>query len=185
MTRLALTVLIALGLWGSRALAMAMPRPEPVTTRDAGGLRIALRTAGEAARTGGRLTVTATVTNTTEHPVDGATLLLGLVDMTPGQPVPLGLETWTSDPQSVALPPLAPGASAAATWHLIMIQPGPLGLYASVLPGPTGPIASSPVTVLLIRETRVLNPGNVLPVAMGEPLILIGLLAVLKFARAR
>ena len=64
-----------------------------------------------------------------------------------------------------------------------MIQPGPLGLYASVLPGPVGPIESSPVTVLSIRETRVLNPGNVLPVALGEPLILCGILAALRFRR--
>jgi len=148
-------------------------------------LRIVLTVAGGAVKTGDRATVTATATNTTDHPVDGATLLLGLVDMTPGQPVPLGLETWTSDPESVALPPLAPGASATATWRLIMIQPGPLGFYASVLPGPTGSIESSPVTVLSIREARLLNPGNVLPVAFGEPLILLGFLAALKLARAR
>lgn len=185
MNRTSLPFLVVLGLSLMPALAHAARGVTTPPTPAAGGVRIALTVAGGAAKTGDRATITATVTNTTDQPVDGATLFLGLVDMTPGQPVPLGLETWTSDPESVALPPLAPGASAAATWRLIMIQPGPLGVYASVLPGPTGPIESSPVTVLSIRETRVLNPGNVLPVALGEPLILIGLLAALKSARAR
>jgi len=154
-------------------------------TSAAGGLRIALTVAGGAVKTGDRATVTATLTNATREAVTGATLLLGLVDMTPGQPVPLGLETWTSDPESVALPSLAPGASATATWHLVMIQPGPLGFYASVLPGPAGPIESSPVTVLSIRETRILNPANVLPVAIGEPAALLGFLGVVALLRAR
>lgn len=183
MNRRSLTLLAFLGLWLMPALAHAGRGTTPPTP-SAGGVRIALTVAGEAVKTGDRATVTAMVTNTTDQPLDRATLLLGLVGMTPGQPVPLGLETWTSDPESVALPPLAPGASAAATWHLVMIQPGPLGLYASVLAGPAKPIESSPVTVLFLRETRVLNPRNVLPVAFGEPLILIGLLAALKFARA-
>lgn len=184
MNRTSLAFLAVLGLSLMAAVAPAAQVTTPPTPA-AGGIRIALTIAGRAVKTGDRATVTATVTNTADQPLDRATLLLGLVDMSPGQPVPLGLETWTSDPESVALPPLAPGASAGAAWHLVMIQPGPLGLYASVLPGPTGPIESSPVTVLSIRETRVLNPGNVLPVAFGEPLILIGLLAALKSARAR
>jgi len=66
-----------------------------------------------------------------------------------------------------------------------MIQPGPLGFYASVLPGPAGPIESSPVTVLSIRETRILNPANVLPVAIGEPAALLGFLGVVALLRAR
>ena len=184
MNRPSLAFLAVLGLMLMPAVAPAAQGTTPPAPA-AGGVQIALTVAGGPVKTGDRATVTATVTNSTAQPLDRATLLLGLVDMTPGQPVPLGLETWTTDPESVALPPLAPGASAAATWHLVMIQPGSLGLYASVLPGPTRPIESSPVTVLSIREARVLNPGNVLPVAFGEPMILIGLLAALKFTRER
>jgi len=180
--RTSLAFLAVLGL----SLTAAVAPAAQVTTPPApavGGLRIALTIAGGAVKTGDHATVTATVTNTTDQPLDRATLLLGLVDMTPGQPVPLGLESWTTDPESVALPTLAPGASASATWHLVMIQPGPLGLYASVLPGPTGLIESSPVTVLSVRETRALNPGNVLPVAIGVPLGVIGLLAAMRRRR--
>ena len=55
---------------------------------------------------------TVTVTNVSAQPV-GAVLILGLVDMTPGQPAPLDLETWTGDPASVEVPVLSPGASAS------------------------------------------------------------------------
>jgi hypothetical protein len=74
-----------------------------------------------AAKTGDHATITATVTNTTRQPVHGATLFLGLVDMTPGQPLPLGLEGWTSEPESRGLAPLVPGGSASATWDLVQL----------------------------------------------------------------
>jgi len=181
-----LGILSAVALWaGPSTVAAASPAEAPPLVGREGlrpGLTIAEGVA--TAKTGDRLTVTASVANTTGQPVRGATLFLGLANMTPGQPMPLGLETWTTDPESVALPPLAPGASAFATWHLVMIQPGPLGLYASVMAGPDGPIESSPVTILPIRDNRVLNPASVLPVALGEPLALIGLIAAAR-SRAR
>jgi len=182
MRRALFVLLMLVGAWSvpSAAAVASTLRHNGVS-----GVRIALTTGGNPIKTGDHATVTATVTNATDHPVTGGTLLLGLVDLTPGQPVPLGLESWTSDSESVAQPSLAPGASASATWNLVMIQPGPLGLYASVMVGPQGPIESSPVTVLPVRDVRVLNPANVLPVALGEPALLIGLLVVIRATRAR
>jgi hypothetical protein len=138
-----------------------------------------------AVKTGDRLTLTASVTNTTGRPASGATLFLGLVDSTPGQAMPLGLETWTADPESVALPALAPGASAFATWHLVMIQPGMLGVYASVMAGPDRVVESSPLTVLAVKDVRVLNPHRVLPVALGEPALVLAVMWLLRARRGR
>ncbi len=139
------------------------------------GLRPSLTIAPEVthAKTGDRLTVTASVTNTTGRSLGEATLFLGLADTTPGQSMPLGLETWTADPESVALPALAPGASASATWHLVMIQPGTLGVYASLMAGPDAVVQSSPLTTVPVEDVRVLNPHRVLPVALGEPVLLL------------
>jgi hypothetical protein len=173
----ALTVLI---LGSTTALAVDLVPAHAPGPQLGGGLQVALSVPDGNVQTGDRRTITASVTNTNDIPVDGVTLLLGLVDLTPGQPVPLGLETWTTDAESVALPPIAPGASASAVWHLVMIQPGPLGVYASALAGPAGPIESSAVSVLPVRDVRALNPGNVLPVAIGEPLVLLGLLGGLR-----
>jgi hypothetical protein len=185
MPRLGLAVLAALSLWMSPALVIAATLAEVPRSGVTEGLRVTVTTTDGAAKTGDRLTVTATVTSTLHQPVDGATLFLGLVDLTPGHPLPLGLESWTSDPESVALSPLAPGASASATWHLVMIQPGPLGIYASVIADPSAAIESSPMVVLPIRDVRILNPANVLPVALGEPLALIGVLLTLRCRRQR
>lgn len=183
--RVLLAALAALILGSTTAPAMNLVPAHAPSPRMDGGLQVALTVPDGNVQTGDRRTITASVTNATGHPVAGVTLLLGLVDLTPGQPVPLGLETWTTDAESVALPPLAPGASASAVWHLVMIQPGPLGVYASALAGPSGPIESSAVSVLPVRDVRALNPGNVLPVAIGEPLVLLGLLGGLGWLRGR
>jgi hypothetical protein len=178
----AATLLITLGLAAS---ILVSPAGAALTATSATppALRTTLTIAGDPVKTGDRPTVTATVTNVSRQPV-GAVLMLGLVDLTPGQPAPLGLETWTGDPESVEVPVLDPGASASATWHLVMIQPGPLGLYATALTQPYGPMQSSALTTLSIRERRVLNPANVLPVALGEPLLLLGVIGAVRWARA-
>jgi hypothetical protein len=179
-------LLIALTLGGGHSSATAATSAGAQLAGDADSLRPRLTIVNGlvATKTGDRLTVTVTVANTTSQFLRGATAFLGLVDATPGQAAPLGLETWTTDPESVALPPLAPGASASISWHLIMIQPGPLGLYASVMPGSNGPVESSPLTVVLVKDVRVLNPGRVLPVALGEPVIVLGLLGLVRVRRA-
>ena len=69
--------------------------------------------------------------------------------------------------------------------YLVMIQPGPLGIYASVITDPSGPIESGPLAVLSIKDVRILNPANVLPVALGEPLALIGVVLTIRYRRQR
>ncbi|HKW94829.1 MAG TPA: hypothetical protein VJX92_23295 [Methylomirabilota bacterium] len=171
-------------LWGAAlsAGASATEGPDAAATERLEPI-LAITPEVTAAKTGDRLTVTASVRNTTGQPLSGATLLLGLVDITPGQTAPLGLETWTADPESVALPELAPDASASATWHLVMIQPGMLGLYVSVMPRAAGPIWSSALTPLSVGDRRVLNPRRVLPVALGEPTLLLVGIGLLRARR--
>jgi hypothetical protein len=167
-------LLITLGLYASlRAPPAAAAQSE---------LHTALTVAPNPVKTGDRPTVTATVTNVSAQPV-GAVLILGLVDMTPGQPAPLDLETWTGNPASVEVPVLGPGASASATWHLVMMKPGTLGLYATALTQPYGPLQSSALTTLSIRDRRVLNPANILPVAVGEPLLLLSVIGAVRWVR--
>jgi hypothetical protein len=178
----AVTLLIALGLWAASLLAA--PAASALTAPSAAppALRTTLTVAGDPVKTGDRPTVTATVTNVSNRPV-GATLMLGLVDMTHARPAPLGLETWTSDPEAVALPLVAPGESASATWHLVMIQPGSLRFYATSMILPHGPMQSSRMMTLSIRDRRILNPANILPVALGEPLLLLAVLGAVRWVR--
>jgi hypothetical protein len=180
----ALLTALTLGGGPSSATAATSASARPAGDADELRPRLTLVNGLAATKTGDRRTATAAITNTTDRVLRGATLFLGLVDATPGQSAPLGLETWTTDPESVALPPLAPGASASASWRLVMIQPGPLGLYATVMPGPHGPVESSPLTVVWVKDVRVLNPGRVLPVALGEPVIVLGLLGLVRARRA-
>ncbi len=187
---------------GGRALAplvfvilsvalLAGPRPvdaAPVmsggTAEEPSSLRIDVRTDQRVVKTGDHVTVNATVTNVSGRRLRDVTVFLGLVDLHPQEPMALGLETWTNDPESFALPSLRPGASAAATWRLTMIQPGPLGVYASALFDAAPHVDSSGLAQLTVRDVRVLNPAHVLPLAVGEPAALAVLLAVVAIMRS-
>lgn len=149
----------------------------------AADIRLMLEPTAVALQTGNRVTVTATVANTGAVAIGEATIVLNLVDMTQGHAAPLALETWTAEGESIAIPPLAPGASVSATWHLVMIQPGRLGVYASVFRDVEQPLESSRVAIVSVDDRRVLNPANVLPIAIGEPLILMGAAAAVRVIR--
>jgi hypothetical protein len=180
----ALVILSFVLLAGSRPVYAA-----PVTPGGApdarSSLLIDIRTNQTPTKTGDHVTVNATVTNASGRRVRDVTVFLGLVDLHPGQPMPLGLETWTNDPESLALPSLEPGASASAAWHLVMVQPGSLGVYASALVGAAQHVDSSGLTQLTVRDARALNPGHVLPLALGEPLALAAVVAAGYSRRAR
>jgi membrane-associated phospholipid phosphatase len=145
-------------------------------------LRIDIRTNQSVVKTGDHVTVDAMVTNVSGRPLRDVTVFLGLVDLHPQEPTALGLEMWTRDPESLAMPSLASGASASATWHLVMIQPGPLGVYASALAAQH--VDSSGLARLTVRDARVLNPAHVLPLAVGEPLALAAVLAAVAHMRS-
>lgn len=178
--RLPILIGIGLALVFAAQAAGTAPAAQESPAPGRKGLRVSLALPRRTAKLGDRLAVTAVVTNDTGRPASGSTVLLNLIDMTPGQPTPLGPGSWTGDPSSVSLPVLPPGGSASATWHLVLIHPGPLGIYASVLNGAAGAVESSPVHIMGIKDRQVLNPEYVLPVAMGEPALLLAFFAFLR-----
>jgi membrane-associated phospholipid phosphatase len=185
-SRTALACLVlTVALVASPRLASALAETPGITRVESAPLRIDVRISPAAAKTGDHVTATATVTNTSERTLRNVAVFLGLVDLSPGAPTPLSLETWTNDPESAALPVLDPGASATARWRLIMIEPGALGIYASAIPRAAQRVDSSPLTRLSVQDARVLNPAHVLPLTVGEPVALAALVAAVAIGRSR
>jgi hypothetical protein len=80
---------------------------------------------------------------------------------------------------------LAPGQSANLSWRVNAILDGDYLVYMVAIPEPAGkdatsqPIASSGIHLTVTPFTR-LNPGGVLPYAVGGPLVL-GLIIYLVY----
>jgi ABC-type transport system involved in multi-copper enzyme maturation permease subunit len=97
-------------------------------------------------------------------------------------------EDWSPE-RTQYLKTLAPGESATQAWTLHTILEGNYMVYVVLIPSPTNnestsqPVASSGIHVVVNPFTRI-NPGGILPFAIGIPVALVVVLAVvLRFRR--
>jgi hypothetical protein len=95
-------------------------------------------------------------------------------------------EDW-SEERTKSVPPLAPGESTSLSWRVKAVTGGRAAIYVVVVPGnsPAGaPLAVSPAMDVRIAETKDLNSGGVLPLALGVPAFL-GAVALMIRRRRR
>lgn len=110
---------------------------------------------------------------------------MNIVNLGNGDPV--DPEDW-SPIRTQTIEPLDPGASTELTWTINAILAGDYMAYMTVIPNPSGsketsqPV-SSPGIHLVIAAYSPLNPGGVLPVALGMPIGLTMILGLQNFLR--
>jgi uncharacterized membrane protein len=92
-------------------------------------------------------------------------------------------EDWTSTlSQPVGV--VAPGESRTIDWNMQPISAGSFAVYTVALSPGVDNIASSNVMQVTVIDQRSLNPGGILPVALGVPAV-IGALLLLQMRLAR
>ena len=97
-------------------------------------------------------------------------------------------EDW-SPQRTQYVEPLPPGQSVTLNWRVNAILDGDFMVYMVAIPAPAGqdatshPVASSGIHLTVTPYTK-LNPGGVLPYAIGGPLIL-GLLIFVVYRQRR
>jgi hypothetical protein len=102
---------------------------------------------------------------------------------------PVDPEDW-SPQRTQYLDGLAPGASAKHSWRVNAILDGDFMVYMVAIPAPAGreatsqPVASSGIHLTVTPFTR-LNPGGVLPYAIGGPALVAAGIFVLYRLRRR
>lgn len=160
------------------ALALASPLVQASTlTTDATTLDI---------KTGDSIQIHSTFTNTGPNATGPQLAYLTLIDVKQG--VPVDLEDWTAN-RSTNLASVLPHASVTQTWTLRALTSGDFAVYVVAIPNGTTnakdtPIMSAPVQIHVTQRTN-LNPGGVLPVALGIPVLIIGALAAMRATRSR
>jgi hypothetical protein len=126
----------------------------------------------------------ATITNTSDNPIKDIVAYVTLVETTSGQQAPVDLEDWSAH-RAVTIDSLAPSESQNAAWDLRLIKGGEYVVYAAAIEKGSSQAAVGPVVPLSVTAQKNLNPGGVLPVALGVPILVGTALFVPVFWRRR
>jgi hypothetical protein len=123
--------------------------------------------------TGDYVKLPAVITNTSNKPVQDVTSYVTLVETTQGQQAPVDLEDWSAH-RAVTVGSLAPGETHNASWDLRLIKGGDYVVYPAAIATGSSQPAVGPEVPLSVASHQSLNPGGVLPIALGVP-ILVGM----------
>jgi hypothetical protein len=112
----------------------------------------------------------AKITNISNRPVKEAVAYVSLVDVTKGQQAPVDLEDWSAH-RAVTVPSLAPGQSKNVSWSLRLVKGGNYAAYANAVARGSTRASVGQEVPLFVKTKQNLNPGGVLPVALGVPVL--------------
>ena len=143
-----------------------------IATPGTGGVPLALDTSLPtlSGKAGQYVELPATVTNTSNGPVKDVVAYVSLVDVTRGQQAPVDLEDWSAH-RAVTVPTLAAGQSKDVSWSLRLVKGGDYIVYANAIAGGSTRASVGQEIPLSVTAQKNLNPGGVLPVAIGVPII--------------
>ncbi|MGB8991548.1 MAG: hypothetical protein WCD80_05795 [Desulfobaccales bacterium] len=147
-------------------------------------LRVSLQAPAGALKMGDTPNFLGGVTNLGPQPVQGLVVYLSLVSMAPGDEHPVDLEDWSAQ-KAVRIDRLNRGAADYRNWGMRLIAAGKFGVALTVVdPREPRPIVSDLVP-FEIQPKATLVAGRVLPVAIGEPLLIVLLLGGIFFYNSR
>ncbi len=122
---------------------------------------------------GESLDLAVAVTNNASIPTEPLVVHLDVVDPTVSKSV--DPEDWTPT-LSTPIGSLAPGETATVHWTVQPVAGGVFSVYAVVLSPGSANTSVSNVMEVAVADRRSLNPSGILPVAVGAPAVVGGLL---------
>jgi ABC-2 type transport system permease protein len=142
----------------------------------------------EVTKTGDEFDFITQVKNIDPHKQSGPLVVaMNIINLGSGQPV--DPEDWSPE-RTQAIGSLEPGQASELTWTIESILKGDYLIYMVVTPKPVGststsqPVASSAIHLTVKPHTR-LNPGGILPLAIGTPTALTVVWLGLRAVRRR
>ncbi len=131
---------------------------------------------------GDYVTVTGNISNTTAQSIPSITTYLSLVDNQTKMPV--DLEDWSAE-KGLYIGSIDTGQNLPLNWKIHFVKAGDYSLIiVAEIAGTRSPIVST-VTNFHVSPKRNLNPGQVLPVALGMPLVILLLISALYYHRQK
>lgn len=168
--------LVAVGLTALFASAAPIDADQPVDA-----LAVVIEPTSQAVVLGDGIGLTVSVTNTSDRPSADLVVHLDITD--PSSSSSVDPEDWTST-LSRPLGVLEPGATGTVDWTIRPISPGTFSVYAVAISSDTTDLTASGILTVDVADQRSLNPGGILPVAIGMP-VLVGALLIARMLAAR
>jgi hypothetical protein len=125
---------------------------------------------------GDRLRFASTIRNDGDAPAHGVVAWISLIEVDPGHEQPIDLEDWSAH-KAVTRATLAPSEQLAVEWPMRLIQSGDYRVVISAVERDMPHIVTSPFIDFHVRRKPVVESRRILPVALGVPLAVGGLLA--------
>ena len=159
---------------------------EPAAGAQAPALDVGIDLAHKTVKTTDHVLFNTVVTNNSVQRTAPLILAMNIINLNAKGDV-VDPEDWSPQRTQYVEAGLAPGETATLGWRVNAILDGDYMIYLVLIPSPTGPEAtshpvSSPGVHLTVTPFTRLNPGGVLPFAIGGPL-LIGVVIWLVYRR--
>jgi len=131
---------------------------------------------------GDYVSVEAQITNLSDRPINDIATYLSLVDM--GNKLPVDLEDWSAE-RGLYVGTIDSGQTFPLNWKIHFVKPGDYSLMVvAIASGDQVPQVSG-ITRFNVQPKRNLNPGQILPVALGMPVLLALVLLLAGYRRLR
>ena len=127
---------------------------------------------------GDYVTVQGQVTNTGTNSLDNVTTYLSLVDNQ--NKLPVDLEDWSAE-KGLFIGAIDAGQTFPLNWKIHFVKAGNYSLIIVAEAASSQTPQVSTVTHFDVAPKKNLNPGQVLPVALGTPIVLLCLASSLPF----
>ncbi|MDI6728977.1 MAG: hypothetical protein QMD44_08665 [Thermodesulfovibrionales bacterium] len=123
------------------------------------------------ANMGDTITYTGTITNNSDKAANNIIAYISLSNVTQGKESPMDLEDWSAN-KAIKIDTIQPHGTYGGKWPMRLIDSGSYVAYITVVDKNSNIPVSSEMSHLEVKRILRLNPNNVLPVAIGEPLII-------------
>ncbi len=163
---------------------MAQSQPAIVTS----SLKVDVDLAYKTVKTGDAVVFHTAIANTGAEKTAPLSVAINVINLDAAGEV-VDPEDW-SPQRTQYIDSLAPGKSVTLTWRVNAILDGDYLIYMAVIPEPAGAMSTSqpvasPAIHLTVTPFTKLNPGGVLPYAIGGPILLLLGMSLLSRYRRR
>ncbi len=136
------------------------------------------------ANMGDKITYVGTITNNSDNVVYNIIAYISLANVTQGKEAPMDLEDWSAN-KAIKVDAIPPHGIYEGKWPMRLIDSGSYVAYVTVVDKNVNTPISSAMSRLETKRVLRLNPNNVLPVALGEPILLGIVIMFIGFRRRK
>lgn len=128
------------------------------------------------------VTVQSQITNTGTQPISDVTTYLSLVDNQ--NKLPVDLEDWSAE-KGLFIGTIDPGQTMPLDWKIHFVKAGIYSLIVVADSSASEIPQVSKTTHFQVNPKHNLNPGKVLPVALGMPIVVLLVMAMATYKRKK